>query len=104
MWSASQVMRSSMIKVDVTQGGNPLHERLLKKFDVRGVPTVVFLDAQGNERTDLRLLDFLPPGLFLERMAQLKSQPLAKKVKSMLNVRFFFNEPNGKPPESTFKR
>ncbi len=62
----------SMIKVDVTQGGNPLHERLLKQFDVRGVPTIVFLDAQGNERIDLRLLDFLPPGLFLERMAPLK--------------------------------
>ena len=62
----------TMIKVDVTQGGNPFHESLLKQYGVKGVPTVVFLDAQGKERTDLRLVDFLPPEPFLGHMAQLK--------------------------------
>lgn len=62
----------TMIKVDVTQSGNPLHERLLKHYDVKGVPTVVFLDAQGRARKDLRLVDFLPPKAFLNRMAQLR--------------------------------
>jgi thioredoxin:protein disulfide reductase len=57
-----------MIKVDVTQGGNPLHERLLREFSVKGVPTVVFLDPQGKEQEDLRLVDFLPPDQFLSRM------------------------------------
>ena len=37
-----------------------------------GVPTIVFLDAQGRERTDLRLVDYLPPEAFLNRMAELK--------------------------------
>ena len=63
----------TMIKVDVTQGGNPFHESLLKQYEVRGVPTVVFLDAQVKERTDLRLVDFLPPAPFLDLMAQLKA-------------------------------
>ena len=62
----------SMIKVDVTKGGDPFNERLLKQYDVKGVPTVVFLDTQGRERADLRLVDFLPPELFLIRMASLK--------------------------------
>lgn len=62
----------TMIKVDVTQGGNPIHERLLKQYGVKGVPTVVFLDKQGKERTDLRLVDFLPPGAFLDRMVKLR--------------------------------
>lgn len=61
-----------MIKVDVTMGGNPLHDRLLKEYNVKGVPTIVFLDAAGEERTDLRLVDFLPPEAFLRRMADLK--------------------------------
>ena len=61
-----------MIKVDVTRGGHPVHEHLLKKYSVKGVPTVVFLDAQGKERGDLRLVDFLPPDQFLSRMAKLK--------------------------------
>ncbi|RJQ67951.1 MAG: DUF255 domain-containing protein [Desulfobacteraceae bacterium] len=61
-----------MVKVDVTKGGNPLHERLLKQYGVQGVPTIVFLDDQGKERADLRLVDFLPPEQLLDRMADLK--------------------------------
>jgi thioredoxin:protein disulfide reductase len=61
-----------MIKVDVTKGGNPLHEQLLKQYGIQGVPTIVFLDEHGNERTDLRLVDFLSPAAFLGRMADLK--------------------------------
>jgi thiol:disulfide interchange protein DsbD len=61
-----------MIKVDVTQGGNPLHEQLLKQYGIQGVPTIVFLNADGKERTDLRLVDFLPPEQLLGRMADLK--------------------------------
>ena len=61
-----------MVKVDVTTGGNPVHERLLQQYEVKGVPTIVFLDTSGNERRDLRLVDFLPVDQFLERMAQLK--------------------------------
>ena len=55
-----------MVKVDVTKGGNPYHEELLKKYNVKGVPTIVFLDADGKERADLRLVDYLPPDKFLD--------------------------------------
>jgi len=57
------------IKVDVTQGGNPVHERLLQEYNVKGVPTIVFLNAQGRERADLRLVDFTPPEQFLSHIA-----------------------------------
>jgi thioredoxin:protein disulfide reductase len=58
----------TMVKVDVTKGGNPYYEELLRKYSVKGVPTIVFLDADGKERTDLRLVDFLPADKFLIRM------------------------------------
>ena len=61
-----------MIKVDLTQKGNPLHESLLDLYGVKGVPTVVFLDPQGKERRDLRLVDYLPADKFLIRMAEAK--------------------------------
>jgi len=64
----------TMIKVDVTRGGNPYHESLLRQYGVKGVPTVVFLDSRGKERTDLRLVDFLPPEKFLGHMAQLNQK------------------------------
>ena len=59
-----------MIKVDLTRRDNPEHERLLEKYEVKGVPTVIFLDQHGKERRDLRLVDFLPPDRFLTRMAE----------------------------------
>jgi thioredoxin:protein disulfide reductase len=58
-----------MIKVDLTQKGNPLYLRLLSQYGIKGVPTIVFLDGRGQELTDLRLVDYLPPEQMLSRMA-----------------------------------
>ena len=57
-----------MVKVDVTQAGNPMNERLLSQYGIKGVPTVVFIDSSGKERSDLRLVDYLPPDQFLKKM------------------------------------
>ena len=65
-----------MVKVDLTRKGNPIYEQLLKEYEVKGVPTVVFLDCQGNEQRNLRLVDFLPADQFLIRMAEAKKTPL----------------------------
>ncbi len=61
-----------MVKVDLTKKDGRNYDRLLNEFNVKGVPTVVFLDVWGNERSDLRLIDFLPPDEFLNRMVSLK--------------------------------
>ena len=61
----------TLIKVDVTKGGDPLHERLLRQYNVKGVPTIVFIDARGQERFDLRLVDFMPPDQFLNHISGL---------------------------------
>lgn len=64
------VKKFIMIKVDLTQGGNPLYDRLLKQYEVKGVPTIVFLSPQGKEQRHLRLVDYLPPDRFLKLMAE----------------------------------
>jgi len=61
-----------MIKVDLTRKGDPVQERLLQQYGVKGVPTIIFLIRQGKERQDLRLVDFLPADQFLNRMAEAK--------------------------------
>ena len=61
-----------MIKVDLTRKGNPLHEDLLRQYNVKGVPTVVFLNRWGKEQRDLRLVDFLPADQFLVRMVEIR--------------------------------
>ena len=61
-----------MIKLDLTRAGNPIHEGLLRHYGVKGVPTIIFIDVNGKERQDLRLVDYLPPDQFLGLMAELK--------------------------------
>ncbi|MHC4778629.1 MAG: cytochrome c biogenesis protein CcdA [Planctomycetota bacterium] len=45
---------------------------LVKRFNVLGVPTVVFLDARGRERKELRFSGAIPPEPFLEKVDALK--------------------------------
>jgi thioredoxin:protein disulfide reductase len=66
-----------MVKVDLTHRANAALERLISQYGIRGLPTVVFLDSQGKERSDLRLAGFLGPDEFLGRMAKLAEQTRA---------------------------
>jgi thiol:disulfide interchange protein DsbD len=59
------------LKVDLTAAGAPAAEDLKKKFAVQGVPTVVFLDSNGEERKDLRFVGFVDAGGFLDRLKKL---------------------------------
>jgi thiol:disulfide interchange protein DsbD len=48
--------------------------RAKERFGIRGVPTVIFLDHEGKERSELRLEGFEKPSAFLEkRMKQVAS-------------------------------
>jgi len=67
-----------MIKVDLTHKDNPGSDRLLQKYDVKGVPTVLFLDKRGMERRELRLVDFLPAAQFLVRMVEIRNTQTSK--------------------------
>jgi thiol:disulfide interchange protein DsbD len=58
----------SMIKVDLTKEANSDVLQLLKKYDVKGVPTVIFLDFDGNEIKELQIVDYIPGKEFLLRM------------------------------------
>jgi thiol:disulfide interchange protein DsbD len=49
-----------------------VYEDLLRQYNVKGVPTVIFLDSQGKEQRQLRLVDFLPADQFLVRMVEIR--------------------------------
>jgi len=53
------------IKVDVTSVDTPVIEEVTRRFDVQGVPTVLFLDGRGKEIPGSRLNGFIPPKEFL---------------------------------------
>jgi len=53
------------LRVDLTASGSPEVEKLSQDFKIYGVPTFVFLDATGKERTELRQVGFVPANEFL---------------------------------------
>jgi thiol:disulfide interchange protein DsbD len=55
-------------KVDLTNYDSPESEALRLKFDVAGVPTILFLDETGQERTTARVVGFLGPEEFLKKV------------------------------------
>jgi thiol:disulfide interchange protein DsbD len=56
------------MKADLTQHGSADVRALRKRYDIKGVPTIVFIDAKGNERQDLRAVHFIDKDEFLRRL------------------------------------
>lgn len=54
--------------LDATTESDPTVQEALRRHEVVGLPTVIFIDSQGNERRDLRLTGFERADRFLQRM------------------------------------
>lgn len=54
------------LKVDLTDFDAPASERIRERFQVGGVPTIVFLGADGNEVPETRVVGFVPPQEFVQ--------------------------------------
>ncbi|HEX9780177.1 MAG TPA: cytochrome c biogenesis protein CcdA [bacterium] len=62
---------AATFRVDATREVSPDAERLLERYDVIGVPTVLLIGPDGEERAELRLMGFEPPQAFLERLKRI---------------------------------
>jgi thiol:disulfide interchange protein DsbD len=60
----AQMNRMLLLKADVT-ANNEDDKALLKRFGLFGPPGIIFFDAQGGERKELRVVGFQPPEQFL---------------------------------------
>lgn len=69
---AGELDRFVRLKADLTAAEDANTLALTKQYAIVGVPTLVFLDAAGNEVADARFTGFVPPDAFLQ---------FAKKVK-----------------------
>ena len=53
------------LKIDLTSDPGPEAKKLMSQYRVRGVPTIIFMDGQGNEVAESRVVGFVAPGRFL---------------------------------------
>ncbi|MGZ8831001.1 MAG: cytochrome c biogenesis protein CcdA [Thermoanaerobaculia bacterium] len=68
----NELQRFARVKANLTSAEDPMTKALTKQYGIVGVPTIVFLDAAGNEVTSARLTGFEPPEKFLERAKSVK--------------------------------
>ena len=57
-----------MLKTDLTSGADPKVKAFYKKYEVRGVPTLIFLKPDGTEIAELRGTGFETKDVFLGKM------------------------------------
>ncbi len=71
-FSTSEVIERSrrfvMLKVDLTSADDPQAKALTEKYQIRGVPTLVFLKPDGTELPELRGTGFESRESFLDKM------------------------------------
>jgi thiol:disulfide interchange protein len=61
-----------MLKLNLTSSdANTEAGRAATRYDIRGVPTVLFIDGAGHEIPELRLVSFAKPSEFLDKMMKL---------------------------------
>lgn len=74
VFTAPEVVKLSKnfqnIRVDLTKR-HPEQDLLLKRYQVRGVPTIVFLNNQGREEKGLRIESYVNKEEVLKRMRQM---------------------------------
>lgn len=59
------------LRVDLTQSASEEVVDLRRKYKIRGVPTIVFINSDGRERSDLRVVHFIEKDEFLEKLTSL---------------------------------
>ncbi len=64
----SEARKFDRYKVDLTKYDAPESEKSRKQYGITGVPTVVFVGADGKEIADARVEGFMPPQPFIGQM------------------------------------
>jgi thiol:disulfide interchange protein DsbD len=77
-WTDAEVIKATKdikrLKVDLTQFDSGESEALRKKFNISGVPTIIFIRMDGTEATDSRIIGFASPEEFLSKLKQVMSE------------------------------
>jgi thiol:disulfide interchange protein len=70
MEAASEMV---VLRADATTGGSDDVKAAVERLQVSGFPTVVFVDCQGNEHKDLRVLGYVRPDEFRKRLERISA-------------------------------
>jgi thiol:disulfide interchange protein DsbD len=55
------------MRLDLTRS-QPFHDEVMRKYQIRGIPTAVFINRQGIEEESLRAIGFVGKDEFLKKL------------------------------------
>jgi thiol:disulfide interchange protein DsbD len=70
---AKEMSRFILVQADVTVN-NPATQSLLKEFSLFGPPAILFFNEAGEEQKALRVVGFMTPSRFMQRLKELHSK------------------------------
>jgi thioredoxin:protein disulfide reductase len=59
-----------MIRIDMTKK-HPNQDELQGRYQIKGFPTIIFINRDGVVETELRIESFVSPDVIIDRMKQL---------------------------------
>ena len=63
---AKELSKFVRLRLDATNMDAPDIQKILKQYEIFGLPIVVFIDKKGHEVEDARVIGYVPPGEFLK--------------------------------------
>jgi len=67
----AKLAQVTTLREDVTNQDDPEVQKIAQEYDIEGVPTVIFLDGNGHEIPNSRVIGFVPPQEFSQSLALL---------------------------------
>lgn len=67
----AEMAKIRLLRIDVTKA-TAADQQVLDKFQVLGLPTLLFFAPNGSELTDSRITGFMPPAAFRDHLRQLQ--------------------------------
>jgi thiol:disulfide interchange protein DsbD len=72
---AQYLLEFTRIRVDATDFEDPQAAEIMERYGVFGLPTVVFLNADGREAEDARVIGYVSPAEFLKSLKSVHPKP-----------------------------
>ena len=67
----SQLAKVTPLRMDATNQDDPKVQEILQKYEIEGLPTIVFLDSHGHEVNNARVIGLVTPEEFSQAFAML---------------------------------
>ena len=69
-----EMQQFRLLKVDLTNFDSPASEEVRQRYNIAGVPTIVFLDETGEEFNPIRIVGFINANEMLDRVERMQTR------------------------------